>query len=168
MQLFQQLNLLIQKNRIIMRLTIFCILVLVVIINIQAQSSLQGSLSDPYFECLKIHLAELKERNALADTVFVSQRDHLQDYTGMYGQTFIKMAPHEFIYERTKKRKSIWVILVNPIRFNKGETSITVLDFGVSRKKLHYTSVNNGGTKVKLSYNCALGRYDYEVIPSNH
>lgn len=150
-----------------MRLTLIFIFVLAVI-NTQAQSSLRDSLSDPYFECLKIHLAELKERNALADTIFVSQRDYLPDYTGMYGQTFIKMATPEFIYERTKKRKGIWVIVVNPIRFNKGETSITVLDFGVSRKKLHYTSVNNGGTKIKLSFNCLSRRYDYDIIPSNH
>lgn len=149
-----------------MRLTIFCAFVLAVI-NIQAQSSPQDSLSDPYFECLKIHLAELKERNALADTIFVSQRDYLPDYTGMYGQTFIKMATPEFIYERTKKRKGIWVIVINAIEFKKSIATVNVVDFGVSRKKSHYTTVNNSFTKIKIDMDCSTYKYQYEIVAAH-
>ncbi len=119
---------------------------------------------DPYFECLKLHIKSLKKLKVLTDTLYIHQKEFLKDYSGFSDNTFILMVDGKFIKEHTKKGKSLWVISINPLVFDEEFSSITIIDFGVSRKKNHYKMINNGGTKVKVEFDCIDNKYKYGVI----
>jgi len=143
---------------------IFLFLLISTIMQAQKALSIED---DPYFECLKLHLKSLKDQKVLNDTVYVQQKDYLKDFTGRVNNVIIVMVDGKFIKEHTKRGKSLWVISINPVVFNEKNSSITIIDFGVSRRRDRYKMINNGGIKIRMEYDCDDGKYRYEVVASH-
>lgn len=141
-------------------------LLLLISTIMQAQKALSIE-NEPYFECLKLHLKSLKDQKVLNDTAYVQQKDYLKDFTGKVNNVIIVMVDEKFIKEHTKGGKSLWVISINPVIFNEKNSSITIIDFGISRKRERYTMINNGGIKIRMEYDCEGGKYRYEVVASH-
>jgi len=127
------------------------------------------STNDPYFESLKIYIESLIEIEVLnkGDTILVSQRDYISNYDGKYEEVYIKMLSNEMLHRLTKKGSAVRVIVLNPLEFINGHLFITTVNFGVTRKRRHYTLINNGHNKIKLAFDCNIGDYSYEVIDSH-
>lgn len=138
-------------------------------LSVQSQNSLNTSISDPYYESLKLYLKRLKEYgiNNSNDTVFFKQNIYHSDYSGIIDGINIKMLNPQEIHEKTNKRRSIGVNVINALEFNDGIASINVVGFTVSRKRKHYLNINGGHIKVKLTYDCEVGDYNYEIVDSH-
>ncbi len=139
------------------------------IARLQGQTITNTVNTDPYFECLKLYLSSLIEMGiyTTGDTAYVSHRDYSSDYTGSYHDVFIKMVNNELLFELTKKKRAIRVLVINPLEFKDGYATINVVNFGTSRKRKHYTLINNGFNRIKVGFDCKVGKYEYEVVDSH-
>jgi hypothetical protein len=135
--------------------------------------SLQGQqidhFNDPYYECLKIYVGSLKGMDVVdeGDTIMVSQRDYISNYEGSYEGVYIKMLPNDLLHKLTKKGRAVRVIVINPLEFKNGDPMISIVNFGATRKKQHYSLINNGHNVIKLTFNCEDGEYNYEIVDSH-
>lgn len=131
-----------------------------------SQSQLQVSSNDPYLYCLIKYIDRLDSFDVInkGDTVFVSKKDYLPNYTGYLDNVYIQEVDNNYIYNKTKHNKTIGLIVINAAEFKNNMSTINVAGFSISRRNKKYLNINSGFIKVKYHYDCSSNGYKYEII----
>lgn len=148
-----------------MRTCTITIIFIIFILN-DSQAQKIDYIQDPYYECLKIYIQSLKKIDVISkgDTLLVSQRDYISNFEGSYEGVHIKMIPSKLLNKLTKNGATIRIIVLNPIQFENGYLTINIVNFGTSRKRKHYTLINNGHQKIKMEHDCKKEKYRFEIM----
>lgn len=124
---------------------------------------------NPYIDCLLSFIDTLIGYDVYksGDTVFVYEKEYLSNLPILHSGVYIKVIDSKLLYQKTKKRKPVGVVDVQALRFDNEVATINIVDFGVERRKNHYSRINSGFVRYKVFFDCNTRQYTYEVIASN-
>jgi len=141
----------------------YCVFI-VICFSIKAQTNEDDYSHDGYYRSLVLHVEYLNELEDNVDTVYVQKNYYLQDYTGGINETYVKMVGQEFLYKKTKKRGRIDLIVINPMKFEKGVPTFFVVNFDVSRRRKKYIRKNVDRSKLQMKYDCQKSKNVISVV----
>lgn len=107
-----------------------------------------------YNLCILDYLLEINSKKAFydPDTIYVLQKDFIQNMEGDLDSISYKTISPDEIFNKTKKGKSILIIDIRAVTFNEDQAFISIVLFGVSRKRNHFSYINNESRKYELKH----------------
>lgn len=125
--------------------------------------------NDIYVQCLLDYVDSLIVYGVYdkGDTVLVYDKDFISEIPKAHNGLYIRTINGMEVHEKTKRKKSIGLIEVQPLEFKDGMLSLHVVSFGVSRKRNHYTKINNGHHRYKIVFDCLRQDYSFELKGSH-
>jgi len=118
---------------------------------------------DPYYESLKLHIKRFENFAAPGiDTFFVKKQMFHSDYNGIINNEFVKTIDDKLLYEKTKGREYLLLVVISPIKVEEGKLIIFVTNYDVRRKGHKYSYAGADVTKCELDFNCESN--SFEVI----
>jgi hypothetical protein len=150
------------------RTTFFSFLVLVGLLG-SVNGFSQTKAENIYFQALSTHLKRLELINTslppINKIIYMEKSlgitENIPDTLGNYR---IILVDEVEIKKIVKRKKSIFLIRINPIQYTNNIFILTIVDFGVIYKKklFHYT--NTGGLNMQIKYNCDSKSYNTIIL----
>lgn len=125
-----------------------------------------------YFRALTLHLKYWNDFNnkrtdlvKKADVFYIEQNEFITRNfpIEICGQR-IEILSAEEIYNKTKNRKHIGLVVVRPATWRKGKLTVNVIDYGVSRKHKHYYYMNSGGSEFQIVGDSTESKIKLEIL----
>jgi len=114
-----------------------------------------------YNLCILDYLLEVNSHKRFydPDTIYVLQKDFIENMEGdLDSLSYKTISPNE-IFNKTKKGKSILIIDIRAVTINQDQAFISIVLFGVSRRRNHFSYINNESRKYELKYDCLSRRF---------
>lgn len=116
---------------------------------------------DPYYESLRLHVKRFESFAAPGiDTFFVKKQSFHPDYYGVMSNAFVKTIDNELLYQKTKDRQNLLLVVISPIKVAEGKQIILVTNYDVRRKGNKYSYAGADVTKCQLDFNCESNSFE--------